>query len=249
MSDTLHAWGRKIKDLEFLDHVFVTDYPSLDSAPSDGKFWYCWGKHYTDSRTELFNAKADIDLANKIMPSNEMAYSGEPDGKPAINMGAIVYYGLDGTCHQTVNEVLAVTGTSTAEPSRVKSCHGYPITTYFYGTYGTNTSDWDAIVSAHLSGKTLAGDDFLPLLAEHVPDDKQSKVKEMRATAQANLKAIRAKVVASQYNYYPEMQLANAEALAELHEYLGADTFKKLFPSLDFENIVWDALDWLSPPR
>lgn len=249
MSNVLYAWGRKIKDLEFLDHVFVTDYAPLNSAPSDAQFWYCWGKHYTDSRAQLLQANADLSLANAIMPANEMAYSGEPDGKPALNMGAIVYYGLDGTCHQTANQVLAATATKSEEPSRVLSCHGYPITTYFYGTYGTNTDDWNDIVKAHLPDKILAGDDFLPLLASHVPADKQSRVKEMRAEAQAKLKEIRTKVVASPYNYYSEMQKANATALIELYEFLGAKTFVELFPSLDLENIVWDALDWLSPPR
>lgn len=249
MSDTLYAWGRKIKDLGFLDHVFVTDYPLQNSSQTEDQYWYCWGQLYTDYRAQIVKASGSVSLANSIMPANEPAYSGSPTGDPANNMGAIVYYGLDGTCHQTANEVLAATGSASEEPSRVSDCHGYALTTFFYGTYGTNKDAWDKIVAGPLANVKLAGDDFLPLLEKNVPEDQQEWVKDKRTEAQAALKTIRKKVVAEQYNYYTEMQAQNAKILAELRLHLGKQTFLKLFPSFDGNKEELNNGAWMLPPE
>ncbi|NQZ73982.1 MAG: hypothetical protein HRT60_13045 [Dinoroseobacter sp.] len=248
MSDTLYAWGQKIEGLKIWDHTWVTNYEIPTTGETDEQFWYCWGKKYDECRAQVGKGTGSVELANKVMPANERAYEGEPDGSPAINMGSIVYYGLDGVCHQTANQVLAATATASNEPARVADCHGYAITTFFYNTYGLNTGDWERLANGPLDGLKLAGDDFLERLKDKVPSDKQDRVIEIRETAQDWLRAKRDEVVQTPQNYYKDMQIHNLEVLGDLFEYLGYEDFKKLFPSLDILGGDLDNPSWSIKP-
>lgn len=249
MSDTLYSWGRAITDIEFLDHTWVTDYSLQGSASIGGDYWRCWGALHTDIRAKLSETPANLTTAKAIMPPNVAALDdGQPQGSASSRMGSIVYYGLDGVCHQAANQVLAATATSTAEPARVTDCQGYALSTFFYGTYGLNNDGWNAIKSEHLEGVILPGDDFLTFLKARVDADKQSQVSEIRASAQEKLLDIRESVVSENFDYYGKMLEANGNILLKLLELLGFEGFGRLFDSYDMGKKDYLNLDWMRPP-
>ena len=249
MSDTLYSWGNPLSFAKFLDHTWVTDYPMVPKQPDDSAYWYCWGIQHDTYRAELSKGTGSCALANKISPYNTPALqSGESHDQPSKTSGAIVYYGLDGVCHNVDNELLAVTATSDTEPDRVSQAHGYPLSTFLFGTYGLYTEGWAKLVNKHLKGLKLAGDDFIGIMEAAVSADKQSGVLAIRAEVQSDIRDIRARVKEKQFDYYFELGERVVIALGKLRIHLGHDEFYALFPSLSRESLDHENADWLRPP-
>ena len=244
-TETLYSWARHLDDVPFLDHTWVTDFTEPATPAPGDNYWYCWGELHTTLDKDLATGQADLAVASAIMPPNTPA---KPEGTPAYQkteyMGAIDYYGLDGVCHQTANEVLAATGSS-GEAVTVMGAAGYGLSTFMFGTYGLNDEKWGGIVAAHLTGYQLAGDQFETLLNAAVTDSaSRAKVLEYRAIAQLAMAALRTQVVAGAIdNYYPAVGVIAAGALYKVKSVLTDAEFDALFPSIDFDNEMW-----LQPP-
>jgi hypothetical protein len=73
-------------------------------------------------------------------------------GDPAH--GGIDYYGISGVCHQLSNRILFATAGAGGTPATVSGAHGYGVSRFLYGTYGSDAAEW-ATRKAHC----------LPLLA------------------------------------------------------------------------------------
>ena len=135
MTDRLYSWGNPLSFAKFLDHTWVTTYEMTPKQPDGSAYWYCWGIKHDTYRAQLSQSDGARDLAEKISPANTPALpSGQSHDQPSDTSGAIVYYGLDGVCHNVANEVLAVTATTDTEPARVSEAHGYPLSTFLFGT-------------------------------------------------------------------------------------------------------------------
>lgn len=242
---TLHSWAHPLEIAPFLDHTWVTNFPEPNSAnPPPEHYWYCWGIVHTEAREELSSGHADEALATSIQPSNTPALEpGEPNYAPSNTSGSIVYYGLDGVCHQTANQVLASTGSSEMEPVRVHGAHGYPLSTFLFSTYGLNSEGWEQIVQQLLPDVQLPGDDFIPILEAAVAPERRAKILEIRVAAQMSIILLRAAVANHGFNYYPLVGAIAAAALYKIHDYLPQSEFEDLFPSLEIGND-----DWLKPP-
>ena len=252
---TLYAWERPLTQNETpvisnLDHTWVPNYPvTVDPAhqqdPPRGwkppaSYWYCWGSPHDIASHALGSAGGSLNTANGISPCNVTAtQSGAEQYSPSSTSGAIVYYGLDGVCHNVANEVLCATGSATEEPIRVRHARGYPLSTFFFGTYGLNSEAWEGIREKYAPGIKLAGDDFLPFMERHVPIQSQPELLDIRKDAQKRIKALRTRVAQKDFDFYPELAVIVAETLYRARKLLGHHVFYQLFPALEIDDTTW----------
>ena len=146
-SGTLYAWANPVggegSPLRHADHTMVTSYTAPSACAPPSLYWYSWGScHATGPGTParlLAEGPADLDLARCLCQPDVESYQ---YGAGVAAHGGIDYYGVTGVCHQLANRILAAA--STAEPLTVSDAHGYWISRYFYGEYGTNTDQWAA---------------------------------------------------------------------------------------------------------
>lgn len=250
----LYAWGRPLNQDEFpimsqLDHTWVTNYPEKvdpDQQPDPPpgweppeSYWYCWGAAHNIASHFLGSANGNVDVANNVSLFNVIAIpEGAPHYTPSKISGAIVYYGLDGVCHQVANEILCATGTPTREPIRVQLARGYSLSTFFFGTYGINTPEWDSIQKQCAPDILLPGDDFIPIMKKSVPENLHSGLLGMREVAREQLGKLRDRIDAD-YNFYPELVAITTTTLGAVRLILGSTVFDELFPAFDFDDEVW----------
>lgn len=143
---TLHAWANPLGVAgQFADHTWATSYDAPSTCAPGPEYWYSWGScHATGASTtarELGRAPADLGVARCICRPDVESYA-FVEGDPAH--GGIDFYGITGVCHQLSNRILFATAVGGAEPLTVKDAHGYPVSRFVYGTYGSNPSEWDA---------------------------------------------------------------------------------------------------------
>jgi hypothetical protein len=252
---TLHAWGRPLSQDDFpvvsnVDHTWVTTFPEIinpdhqpDPPPGSQipkSYWYCWGVAHAIASYAVGSAEGNVGIANKISPSNETAVpAGAKHYSPSSTSGAIVYYGLDGVCHQVANEILCATGTGTTEPIRVQKAKGYSLSTFFFGTYGLNTDAWNEIQNESAPKIKLPGDDFLLFMEQYVPADQRAQLLSCREAVQQKVSELRSRLDGDDFDFYPELTLIVFEALHDVKKLLGDDVFDQLFPSLDLKDEMW----------
>lgn len=109
------------------------------------EYWYSWGScHTTGAGTtarELGRAPADLGVARCICQPDVESYRFVSDD-PAH--GGVDFYGINGVCHQLSNRILFATAVGGADPLTVSDAHGYPVSRFVYGTYGSDTDRWTA---------------------------------------------------------------------------------------------------------
>ncbi len=251
----LYAWARPLMQtstpvVSNLDHTWVTNFPEKvdpdhQTDPPKGwtppeSYWYCWGSPHDVASQALGDAAASLSTANNITPYNVTAMpSGDKQYSPSSTSGAIVYYGLDGVCHNVANGILCATGTATTEPLRVQQAKGYPLSTFFFGTYGLNIAMWEKIRQKYVPGIKLPGDDFLSFMNQYVPADQQAELLIIRSTARIAIAGLRKKVAGKDFDFYPELSIIAAAALYGAKKLLGDNVFHQLFPSLDIDDTTW----------
>jgi len=250
--NTMYAWAQPIKPTDVpiasnIDHTWVSTFETKvdpnaqpDSPPGEQPehFWYCWGVGHNVASHALGHKVGNIAAANCISPSNTHPHA--PGSDYSAISGSIEYYSLDGVCQTVANQILTATGNDFDEPMRVKQAKGYPLTTFFFGTYGLNDKLWKDICRRCIPNVRLPGDDFLPFMYEFVTDtEKQRKLLDIRAEARRRMADIRAKVVEEDYPYLDDVAEGNGKALMEALELLGWDVFKKLFPFTDPLDKSW----------
>lgn len=256
-STTLYAWGRPLSQESIpiesnLDHTWVTNFlekvdPGHQPDPQPGwkppkSYWYCWGAPHDVASHALGSYAGSLDVANNISPFNVTPVpAGEKQYAPSSTSGAIIYYGLDGVCHNVANEVLCATGTATTEPLRVQQAKGYPLSTFFFGTYGLNSDAWKSIQQKYAPDIKLPGDDFLTIMQHVVPADLQTGLLNIRAGARTKIAKLRSKVVKKDYDFYPELALIIIPTLYDAEKLLGSTIFHQLFPSIRIEDERWFA--------
>ena len=243
---TLFSWAHPLSFAKPLDHTWVSDFaPPQPEQPADSNYWYCWGEYHGSYSHQLASGSAALEVAAAISEPNTPAIPhGTPPYKPSSISGSITYYGLDGVCHNVANQILASTGTPATMAKTVEGANGYPLSTFFFGTYGLNETDWAKIVAAHLSGVQLAGDQFLPFMAVAGLTPAEAKnVGAIRAKAHSAFADIRQRIALKGRDYYPEVIVVALAALGAVRLEVGHDKFFKLFPSADLKSA-----EWLRPP-
>jgi hypothetical protein len=147
VTQTLSAWANPITvaGVRFADHTWVTTYDAPSPCPPPTVYWYSWGGcHTTGSGTTatlLSHRPASVDVARCICEPDVEDYSFQP-GDPAH--GGIDYYGISGVCHQLSNRILFATAGAGGTPSTVNGAHGYGVSRFLYGTYGSDAAEWAA---------------------------------------------------------------------------------------------------------
>lgn len=248
--EILYAWANPLELAPIVDHTWVTNYTEeIKTASAAGReYWYCWGVKHDTARANLVAIDGKREIATAISPPNVPSIpDGQPNYAPSSTSGSIVYYGLDGVCHNVANQVLASTATTTDQPVRVHGANGYPISSFFFGTYGLNASGWDHIVNSQLKGLKLGDDDFIGFLDEAVSPGHRAKILEYRLAAQLAITALREYVSKHAFNYYPPLALIAVASLAKIEDYLPENEFKALFPSLSDPGDIKNEA-WLYPP-
>jgi hypothetical protein len=146
---TLYAWANPLggegSPLRYADHTMVTSYESPSACAPASLYWYSWGScHATGPGTTarpLGHGPADLDVARCICQPDAESYR-YVAGEPAH--GGIDYYGVTGVCHQLSNRILFAASSGSPEPLTVSDAHGYWVSRFLYGSYGTNTDEWAA---------------------------------------------------------------------------------------------------------
>jgi hypothetical protein len=157
VTQTLSAWANPITvaGVRFADHTWVTTYDAPSPCPPPTVYWYSWGGcHPTGSGTTatlLDHRPASVDLARCICEPDVEDYRFEP-GDPAH--GGIDYYGINGVCHQLSNRILIATAGAGGTPLTVSGAHGYGVSRFLYGTYGTDAAEWAARTARCLARPT-----------------------------------------------------------------------------------------------
>lgn len=249
-TQALYAWKNPLSFDSHLDHTWVTNYvvPSTAGQPNAGvplriSNWFCWGEYHAQSTGQLSTAMADPSVASAVSPANVPAL---PDGakhwEPSSTSGAIVYYGLDGVCHNVANQVLSATGSATDTAVTVQGANGYALSTFFFTTYGLNSATWDQIIQdAGLNADYLAPDQFPPFMAAAgLSDDEQAKVTDIRTKAHGKLIDLRGEVTRGEIdNFYPRLAAYAVEILLELVVAIGLKKFKAVFGDVSTEDAQW----------
>lgn len=215
------------------DHTWVTNYSATPSCPNPvPDYWYSTGSCHPSGNDHapqlLAREPANISMAECIARPNITTFD---PGPPT----ARIVYGIDGVCHQIANRILAAT--PNAQPVTVKGAHGYTISRFVYGTYGT-MRQWQQLQhDCHVTAaKPLASaaevhalveEAHVRLTAEQLAtvekehDILQTKIHSIGEAAMAG--RIKATDVATQVN-----EAVNS-SLKHLAETLGSKNFEAIF--------------------
>lgn len=143
----LYAWADPLggpgSPLRHADHTWVSSYDSPSVCMPLPHYWYSWGScHGTGPGTTarpLASGPADLDVARCLCKPDVETYR-YVAGEPAH--GGIDYYGVTGVCHQLSNRILFAAASGTAEPLTVDGAHGYWVSRFLYGAYGSDPDEW-----------------------------------------------------------------------------------------------------------
>ena len=143
----LYAWANPITiaGVRFADHTWVTAFDAAFSCPPPALYWYSWGGcHATGpgtTATLLDHRPASVGVARCICQPDVEDYAFQA-GDPAH--GGIDYYGVSGVCHQLSNRILFATAGVDGASATLSGAHGYGVSRFIYGTYGTDAAEWGA---------------------------------------------------------------------------------------------------------
>ena len=259
----LYAWATPTPFAESpVDHTWVTDYDNRINAYPDiaaviaaaANYWFCWGDFHKKvsgpAAPEGFlgEAAADTTWANCLCESNVPSDSKEP------SCGAIFHYGVDGVCHQLANEVLWATGAGGSKALTVSKARGYSLSTFFYGTYGLQQSEWAArkarcmpkaapetTRAQAMSASSADEDEFMQharaVLDRRNSEHKLQKLLALREQSRGALASHRA-AIANRALEAPSADHLNAQHQARLKEaaaVLTSDEFREIFGILPEE--------------
>ncbi len=140
----LYAWVSPafVKWGSPLDHTWVTSYdsrisgyPTIDAVTKAGEsYWYCWGDFHSRGRLHdpiatCFNSSG----AESCLVSPNVGNG----------HGTVLWYGIDGVCHQVSNQILyAEVAPGGGKPSNVSRARGYKLSSALFGTYGRREVEW-----------------------------------------------------------------------------------------------------------
>lgn len=156
-STTLYAWTvPAYSSGSPVDHTWVTTYDNrtvvyqtdADVIAAGETYWYCWGSFHPTGGTPvnptgfLGSQSGNLAFAQCLVLPNADSRT-----TPAAR-GTIFVYGVDGVCHQLANQVLYATGSASTAPLTVRGARGYMVSTFLYGTYGTQHAAWAAKIAA-----------------------------------------------------------------------------------------------------
>lgn len=239
-SNTLYAWVHPLSFDSNLDHTWVTNYeppPFYDTPgdlPAGALYWYCWGIYHPageggtgpNEPGGIGEAPGDLAFSSCICSPND-----------SHAHGSIFIYGIDGVCHQLANQVLY----STAGPLTVKNARGYWLSSWLYGTYGSNTTDWANLVQScvgtatHPPGPTAdMPDEFDQQITAALGADfdaaKRAQLRDLRGGFESETQALKSRIselvaddLSRQLNDLVNSYLVRAA------EILGPDDYEKLF--------------------
>jgi hypothetical protein len=241
---TLYAWALPaFFSGAPIDHTWVTTYDNRTKKYKDNAkvidagedYWWCWGSFHREGGTPinpdgfLGSTAADLALARCLVESNA-------DSRHVVPArGTIMFYGIDGACHQCANQVLFA---STGALLLVSLARGYYLSSGLYGDYGVNTAAWYAKI-ASCTGTTasaqalptmdtfeqrartvLSGPDDLPVLEELL---------RLREEARRNLEAMRARAAAGNAPPAEEINAVNQRYFDKAAALLGAHRYERIF--------------------
>lgn len=136
VSPAFIKWGSPV------DHTWVTsydsriaNYPTIDAVTAAGEnFWYCWGDFY--SRGRLHDP-----IASCVNSSGAESCLVSPN--VGNGHGTVLWYGIDGVCHQVSNQILYAEVTpGGGKPINVSKARGYKLSSALFGTYGRREAEW-----------------------------------------------------------------------------------------------------------
>lgn len=122
-----------------VEHTWVTSYNCRISPYSDiatvnkaGEgYWYCWGDfHQSSNKSHIAYCPQTLGMEQCLVRSNDPQSS-----------GTIVYYGIDGVCHQVANQILYANSAQHTWQT-VNRAQGYLTSSVIYGTYGRREHEW-----------------------------------------------------------------------------------------------------------
>jgi len=223
---TLYAWARPLGIDDKLDHTWVTDfqpatkYSNITAVIADkANLWFCWGDFHTNKMRSIGKDGANLALAQCLVTPND------PNAH-----GTIFRYAIDGVCHQLANQVLY----STTNKITVSNAHGYRLSHFLYGTYGTQKTAWAKKIASCTQIEAGPMDDFETYLRS-MPDgsltpDMIEALLPLRADFQAELQQLGQKV-------FDQNAAEGAASINEListfmtqaHKILGNEGFQAVF--------------------
>lgn len=239
MSTTLYAWRTPAYwSSSPVDHTWVTTYdnqanpyPNVGAVTGAGEgYFYCWGSfHQVGNPPNMVrSAVGDRAMAECLVKPNVSS----DDDRAA--RGTIYTYGVDGVCHQLANQVLFATGSTGNKPITVRGVRGYRISTFLYGTYGTEGNDWQAKKAA-CSASAGAEKEGIPLMDEFEEDaaelladepEKLAQLMTLREGAQQELSMMKSAVGPLDAQAINRRNQQMLDAAAEL---LGPEKYRELF--------------------
>jgi hypothetical protein len=252
-SSTLFAWVHPLAIDPKLDHTWVTNYapPPVFGTPGDlpagALYWYCWGSYHPAGQGGtgpnqpggIGQAPGDLAMSSCICTPNDSSAH-----------GSIFVYAIDGVCHQLANQVLYSTGSGSGSgPLTVKNARGYGISSWLYGTYGSNTSDWSKLLQSCAGTAQPQGSiDGMPddldqqitaALGEDFDGAKRAQLRELRGNFESETQVLKYRVseltaddLSQQLNHRINAYLVQAA------EILGPDDYEKLFGTKAGESVT-----------
>ncbi len=257
---TLYAWADPIAgggQMRLADHTWVTTFDAPSACPPPADYWYSWGGcHSTGplaSAQPLAHGPADLGVALCICQPDVEDYRFVPDD-PAH--GGIDFYGISGVCHQLSNRILFASAGPGREPLTVENAHGYFVSRFLFGTYGTNVSEWAArkarclappptaaaapgtpvaMAMAVAPAQTLDAD-LAAMLRERLgPDVSRSKVeaiRSLRASLQTRKALLDRELLSGRRaprDFAVEVNALLNQTLQQAAQILGPSDYRKLF--------------------
>jgi hypothetical protein len=198
-------------------------------------YWYCWGSFHPEGGTPsnpdgfLGSTAADLTLARCLVESNA-------DSRHVVSArGTIMFYGIDGACHQVANQVLFA---STGAMLLVSLARGYHLSSALYGDYGVNTAAWYAKIAGctgtAASAHALPTMDTFEQRARSVlsrPNDLPvlEELLRLRDVARRNLEAMRNRAAAGNAPPAEEINAMNQQYFDRAAALLGAHRYEQIF--------------------
>lgn len=136
VSPAFTKWGSPV------DHTWVTSYDSRVAAYSTinavakagESYWYCWGDFHSKGRLR-------DPIASCLNSSGAERCLVSPNVTNAH--GTVLWYGIDGVCHQVSNQILYAEITpGGGKPAIVSRARGYKLSSALFGTYGRREAEW-----------------------------------------------------------------------------------------------------------